>query len=139
MAEQLRAKEDHAEEHVDAGELLKSIVYGGLDGCINTLIIILTGIASGTTSAKIVAFCGAAIVGDGIGMGLGDYLSAKAEIEYIKAEEERERYEVQHLLNDEKKEIIDIYTEKGFSIDDCARIADLISTNEQAFVNIMML
>ena len=45
--------------------------------------------ASGTTSAKIVAFCAAAIVGDGIGMGLGDYLSAKAEIEYIKAEEER--------------------------------------------------
>jgi vacuolar iron transporter family protein len=48
-------------------------------------------------------------------------------------------YEVEHMLNDEKKEIIDIYQEKGFSIDDCARIADLISTNKQAFVNIMML
>ena len=72
-------------------------------------------------------------------MGLGDYLSARAEITYIKAEEERERYEVRNLVNDEKKEIIDIYTEKGFSIDDCARIADLIATNEQAFVNIMML
>lgn len=77
MNEPLKAKE-HAEEHVDAGELLKSIVYGGLDGLINTLIIILTGIASGTTSAKIVAFCAAAIVGDGISMGLGDYLSTRA-------------------------------------------------------------
>jgi len=76
-----------------------------------------------------VAFCGAAIIGDGIGMGLGDYLSARAEIEFIKAEEERERYEVRNVINDEKKEIIDIYTEKGFSIDDCARIADLLATN----------
>jgi len=80
MDEPQQAKESHAEEHIDAGDLLKSIVYGGLDGCLNTLIIVLTGIASGTTSAKIVAFCGAAIIGDGIGMGLGDYLSAKAEI-----------------------------------------------------------
>ena len=90
----LDAKEKHKEEHVDAGELLKSIVYGGLDGSINTLIIILTAIAGGTASSKIVAFCAAAIVGDGIGMGLGDYLSARAEIEYIKAEEGREMYEV---------------------------------------------
>ena len=100
MNEPLKAKESHVEEHVDAGELLKSIVYGGLDGTINTLIIILTGIASGTTSGKIMAFCAAAIVGDGIGMGLGDYLSARAEIEFIKVEEERERYEVRNVIND---------------------------------------
>ena len=78
-------------------------------------------------------------MGDGIGMGLGDYLSARAEIQYIKSEEARELYEVEHLLNDEKKEIIDIYLDKGFTIDDCNRIADLIATNNQAFVNIMML
>ena len=114
-------------------------MYGGLDGSINTLIIILTGIAAASPSAKIMAFCAAAIVGDGIGMGLGDYLSARAEIEYIKAEEAREMYEVEHMLNDEKKEIIDIYREKGFSIDDSARIADLLATNKQAFVNVMML
>lgn len=81
----------------------------------------------------------AAIVGDGIGMGLGDYLSARAEIQYIKTEEAREMYEVEHLINEEKKEVIDIYLAKGFTIDDSNRIADLIATNKQAFVNIMML
>lgn len=39
-------------------------------------------------------------------MGLGDYLSAKSEIEFIKSEEEREYYEVENLQNCEKKEII---------------------------------
>jgi hypothetical protein len=32
------------------------------------------------------AFVGAAVFGDSISMGLGDYLSARAEIEFIKAE-----------------------------------------------------
>lgn len=84
----------HEENHIDAGDILKSLVYGGLDGSINTLIIILTGIASGETPQKILAFCVAAVVGDGIGMGLGDYLSAHAEIQYAKTEEAREMYEV---------------------------------------------
>lgn len=57
---------------------MKSIVYGGLDGAVNTLAVVLGGIASGATPASIVAFGVSVIVGDGIGMGLGDYLSAKA-------------------------------------------------------------
>lgn len=72
-------------------------------------------------------------------MGLGDYLSALAEIQYIKSEEQREFYEVDNLPNDEKKEIIDIYLAKGFTLEDSNRIADLYSTNKKAFVNIMML
>jgi hypothetical protein len=54
------------------------LVYGGLDGSINTLIIVLTGIVTNEAASKIMAFCISAIVGDGIGMGLGDYLSARA-------------------------------------------------------------
>jgi vacuolar iron transporter family protein len=82
---------------------LKSLVYGGLDGCINTLLIILSGVSSGESAYHIFTLCICAIVGDGIGMGLGDYLSALAEIKYIKSEEQRELYEVDNLLNDEKK------------------------------------
>ena len=132
-------KSEHLEDHIDAGDILKSLVYGGVDGTINALIIILTGIIADETAKSIMAFSLSVIVGDGISMGMGDYLSARAEIQYIKAEEARELYEVEHLLNDEKKEIIDIYLEKGYTKDDCNRIADLLATNTQAFVNVMML
>lgn len=70
--------ETHKENHISSGEYLKSLVYGGLDGCINTLIIILSGVSSNTSANKVLVFCIAAIVGDGIGMGLGDYLSARS-------------------------------------------------------------
>jgi hypothetical protein len=61
------------------------MVYGGLDGSINPLIIVLTGIITNESAKNIMGFCIAATVGDGIGMGLGDYLSARAEIQYIKS------------------------------------------------------
>jgi hypothetical protein len=43
------------------------------------LSIILGGIASGSSPSHILAIGMSVLVGDGLGMGLGDYLSAKAE------------------------------------------------------------
>lgn len=46
---------------------------------INTLTIIVGGIASGVNPLAIFAMAMSVIIGDGLGMGLGDYLSVKAE------------------------------------------------------------
>jgi VIT1/CCC1 family predicted Fe2+/Mn2+ transporter len=54
-------------------------VYGGLDGVVNTLTVILGGLAAGTDPSHILAIGISVLIGDGLGMGLGDYLSAKAE------------------------------------------------------------
>ena len=80
----------HQELHVNSGEYLKSAIYGGLDGVVNTLAIIIGGIGSNTPPNHIIAIGMSAIIGDGIGMGLGDYLSAKSEKQFILAEEQRE-------------------------------------------------
>jgi vacuolar iron transporter family protein len=54
-------------------------VYGGVDGVINILTVILGGIASNSLPNHILAIGIATLVGDGVCMGLGDYLSAKSE------------------------------------------------------------
>jgi VIT1/CCC1 family predicted Fe2+/Mn2+ transporter len=77
---------------------LKSFIYGGLDGTVNTLTIIVGGIAASTSSNEIMRIGIAAMVGDGLGMGLGDYLSGKAEKEFILSEEKRELWEVDNQL-----------------------------------------
>jgi len=64
---------------------LKSMIYGGTDGCSNMLVIILSGFSSGLSASKILAMAIAVCVGDGIVMGLGDYLSAKSEIGFIES------------------------------------------------------
>lgn len=79
-------------------------------------------------------------------MGLGDYLSAKSEKQFILSEEQRELWEVDNKLEAEKAEIVEIYAEKEYSLEDSRylfnylrRLADLFATNRQAFVNVMML
>lgn len=58
-----------------------------------------------------------------------DYVSAKAEISYVAKEEERELYEVRNYLEEEKAEIVEIYGQKGYSAEDCSRLADLFATH----------
>ena len=41
-------KPTHEEYHINSGEYLKSSVYGGLDGVVNSLAVIIWGIAAGT-------------------------------------------------------------------------------------------
>lgn len=81
---------------------------------VNTLTVIIAGIAAGASPGSILAIGISVMIGDGLGMGLGDYLSARAEKEFILAEEKREFWEVQHKLEDEKKEVMEIYTEKNY-------------------------
>jgi hypothetical protein len=54
--------------------------------CVNSLVVILGGIAGRALPHKIMAIGVSVMIGDGLGMGLGDYLSAKSEKDFIMAE-----------------------------------------------------
>lgn len=69
---------------------------------INSLAVIIGGIASGSSPMSIIGIGLSVVIGDGIGMGLGDYLSAKAEKQFILSEEKREYWEVENKLEAEK-------------------------------------
>lgn len=73
---------------------MKSIIYSGFDATVNTTIIILSGISSGSPFEDIFAISMAAIIAGALDMACCDYVSCKAEISFIKMEEEREMYEV---------------------------------------------
>ena len=119
--------------------MLKSIIYGGVDGTVNTTIILLSGVSSGISTHSLFAIAIATIVAGAIDMAACDYVSAKAEISYVATEEERELYEVRNFLSEEKDEIVELYSNKGYEKEDCVRLADLFATHEGAFVNIMLL
>ena len=42
-------------------------------------------------------------------MALGDYLSSKAESDFIESERKRESWEIENYIEGEKKELADIY------------------------------
>lgn len=73
---------------------------------VNTLTVIIAAIASNSSPGTVLAIGISVMVGDGLGMGLGDYLSAKAEKEFILSEERRELWEVENKPLEEKQEIV---------------------------------
>ncbi len=136
LAHRQVAPEQHKNEQ---GQYLKSLVYGGLDGIITTFAVV-AGVAGASLSAGVVLILGFAnLIGDGLSMAIGDFLSSKAERDYNRAEREREAWEVRNYPEGEKKELVEIYTDRGMSEADARTVTDIIAKNEEAWVNIMMI
>ncbi len=82
-----RLIEEHEEKHLIIGSFIKSVVYGGIDGVINTTIILLTGVSSNTPVDKLFALCVSATAVGALDMALCDYVSSKSEMAFIRKEE----------------------------------------------------
>lgn len=127
-----------AEQHKQEGKYIKSVVYGGLDGIITTFAVV-AGVAGASLSTAIVLILGFAnLIADGISMAIGDFLSTKAEQEYHKAERKREAWEVENYPEGEKKEMIELYMDKGLSKEDSNKLVSILSKNKKAWLDVMM-
>jgi len=128
----------HVEKHSAAGALFKEFILGGQDGLVNVLGVIL-GLAAATSNAKLVIIAGlAAAFAESFSMAAVAFTSAKAEEDYYASEREREIFEIDNLPEAERKEITDIYHQKGFRgklLDD---IIDHIVGDKATWLNIMM-
>lgn len=127
------------EQHTQAqGQYIKSLIYGGLDGIITTFAVV-AGVAGAALSPAIVLILGFAnLIADGLSMAIGDFLSTKAQREYYLAEKRREEWEVENFPEGEKKEMIELYMDKGLDKKDAETISVILSKNNKSWVSIMM-
>ena len=127
-----------AEKHKSGGNFLKSFVYGGMDGIITTFSIV-TGVFGSSLGAKVVVILGVSnVIGDGLAMAFGDYLSSKAEIEFQQAEKARETWEVENNPEGEMMEMEELYIAKGIAEEDAKVLTQILSKNKQVWIDIMM-
>ena len=78
--------------HQSEGGFLKPIIFGGLDGTL-TAFAIVAGAAGGNLSTGVVLILGFSnIFADALSMGVGEFLSSKAENEWILSERRREEW-----------------------------------------------
>ena len=136
LIEQVRLHDHHDPHH---GEFrLSDVILGGQDGLVNVLGVIL-GVAAATSDVRIVIAAGlAATFAESISMGAVAYTSTLAENDLYHSERERE-YRHIHLAPDvEVEEIRDIYRKKGFEGETLEKIVDVITSNPDVWVNVMM-
>jgi VIT1/CCC1 family predicted Fe2+/Mn2+ transporter len=136
LIEQVRIH-DHRDPH--HGEFrLSDVILGGQDGLVNVLGVIL-GVAAATSDSRIVIAAGmAATFAESISMGAVAYTSKLAEHDLYHSEREREHRHI-HLAPDvEIEEIREIYRKKGFEGETLKTIVDVITSNPDVWVNVMM-
>jgi VIT1/CCC1 family predicted Fe2+/Mn2+ transporter len=128
-----------AEPHrADSGAYIGEAVYGALDGIVTTFAVV-AGVAGANLSSGVVLVLGFAnLVGDGLSMGVGSYLSTKSKREYQQSERERECWEVDNYPEGEIQEIREIYGRKGFKGNDLERVVQVITADREIWVETMM-
>lgn len=127
-------------EHHDLGQgkYLGDVVYGALDGIVTTFAVV-SGVEGASLPVGVIIIMGFAnLLGDGTSMALGNYLSTKSEMEFIRRERSREEWEVENYPRGEKEEVRAIYSKKGFKGKDLDRAVGVITSNKKVWVDTMM-
>ncbi|KAI2501132.1 VIT family [Fragilaria crotonensis] len=126
------------EHHKTEGGLLKPMIFGGLDGILTSFAIV-AGAAGGNLSSGVVLILGFSnIFADALSMGVGEFLSSKAENEWILSERRREEWELENYPEGEIREMVDLYMEKGMSRQDAESVITTMAKYKDFFVDIMM-
>ena len=126
------------EMHHNIGQYIKSAVFGGIDGIVTTSTLLVSCLFDPAAIKVAVVLILAAIFSDSVGMALGDYLSTKSKIEYIKSERKREHWEVENFPDGEKQEMFELYVTKGINKEDAKVMTDTISKDSKVWVEIML-
>ena len=128
-------------ERLEAGSspsYLRDWIYGGIDGGITTFAIV-SGVIGANFSTNVILILGAAnILADGFSMAASNYTGTKAEnddFERIRAYEERQ---LEKDPEGERREIEEIYRNKGFSGDDLERATSIITADRKLWIETMM-
>ncbi|MFC2143392.1 VIT1/CCC1 transporter family protein [Candidatus Aenigmatarchaeota archaeon] len=131
--------EEHKEDHkTGRGVTLRDMILGGQDGLVNVLGIIL-GVAAATVDVRIVIIAGlVATFAESISMAAVAYTSTKAQKDFYKSELHRERTEMEEVPHFEKREIREIYHQKGFRGKLLSQVVNKITSNKRVWLETMM-
>lgn len=116
----------------------EDFIYGAFDGSVTTFAIVAGSIGASLSPMIVVILGFANLFADGFSMAVGNYQAAKARIEFIQKERKREEWEIEHMVESEKREIRDIYEKKGFTSDLLDEIVKVITSRKKVWVDTMM-
>ena len=117
---------------------LPDFVYGGIDGSVTTFAVV-AGVTGASLSPAIVLILGFAnLFADGFSMAVGNYLSTKSKKEYADKIRKSEEHSIINIPEEETEEIREIFTEKGFAGQQLDDAVEIITSNQEVWVDTMM-
>ena len=117
---------------------LPEMVYGSIDGIVTTFAVVAGASGAGLGINVILILGVSNLVADGLSMSIGSFLSKKSEIDNYNKHVKIEEWEMDHLPEKERKEVEDIYRDKGFSGAELQMVVNRITANRAVWLDTMM-
>jgi len=113
-------------------------IYGSIDGAVTTFAIV-AGVVGASLSPSIILILGFAnLFADGFSMAAANYQASKARNEYIEMKRKQEEWEIENLEDQEKEEIREIYSKKGFKEELLEEVVRIITSRRKVWIDTMM-
>lgn len=110
------AAHEHHHRNIQGGTA-RAAVFGISDGLVSNVALVL-GVAGGHPSANVVRLAGiVGLVGGAFSMAAGEYNSMQAQRELLERELELERREIHRRPENERRELVQIYRNRGIDRD----------------------
>ena len=117
---------------------LRDWIYGGIDGSVTTFAVV-TGVSGAELSARIILILGIAnLLADGFSMAASNYLGTRTERQEADALRARERRHIALHSTGEREEVRQIFAAKGFADDDLERAVDIVTSDEERWIEFML-
>jgi len=117
---------------------LREFVYGGIDGSVTTFAVVAGAEGAHLGSSVVIILGFANLLADGFAMSVGSYLSSKSDHQNYLKHRKTEYWEVDNLPEVEREEIREIYREKGFEGELLEKVVEVITSDKDRWVNVMM-
>ena len=128
----------HVEKHFTASEFVRDAVIGMADG-LTVPFALAAGLSGAVAAAKIIVVAGLAEIAAGsIAMGLGGYLAAKSDADHYASELRREEREVEEIPEEEAREVLEVFTAYGLTVEESIPIVDSLRQRPRQWVDFMM-
>jgi len=114
------------------------MVYGALDGMVTTFAVV-AGVAGAALSSDIILILGFAnLLGDGVSMAAGAYLSEKSKQDAYLRERKKEEAEITQNPETEKEELRNAFRAKGFSGEELDAVVNAIAKHKEAWADTVL-
>ncbi len=129
-----RRNEAHGHKHRDvSGGWLRPAVFGAMDGLV-TNISLIAGVGGGGGHRQALILTGlAGLAAGALSMATGEFVSVSSQNELVNAEVSKEKYELEHNPEAERRELAAVFRGQGVDAETADRVARQVSVRpEQA-------
>ena len=119
-------------------DYLKDSIYGAIDGAVTTFAVVSSVKGAGLSSGIVIILGIANLLADGFSMASGNFLGTRAENQSERKARREEEAEIDSNPEGEREEIRQIYAAKGLSGDTLEEVVNVITSDKERWLDIMM-